>query len=109
MSTQLDADEIQRLYDSTRSTLQDWLEKLRAEVGEDFPEAVKADRAGMAVHGRFNEPCPVCATPVQRIRRQDSESNYCPRCQTDGEILADRTTAQLFKSNRPRTVEDLAS
>lgn len=108
MSTGLDADEIQRLYDATRSTLQDWLETLRAEVGDDFPEAVKADRAGMAVHGRFNEPCPDCGTPVQRLRRQDSESNYCPRCQTDGEILADRTTAQLFKSNRPRTIEDLA-
>ena len=109
MSTKLEADEIQRLYDSTRLTLNDWLERLRAEVGDDFPETVKSNRAGMAVHGRFNEPCPVCATPVQRLRRQDSESNYCPRCQTEGEILADRATSQLFKGSRPRTIEDLAS
>ena len=109
MSTKLDAEEVQRLYDSTRLTLTEWLERLRAEVGDDFPETVKSNRAGMAVHGRFNEPCPICATPVQRLRRQDSESNYCPRCQTDGEILADRSTAQLFKSSRPRTIEDLAS
>ncbi len=109
MSTQLDADELKRLFEATHSTLRDWVEKLRAEIGDDFPEAVKANRAGMAVHGRFNEPCPVCGSPVQRLRRQDSESNYCARCQTDGEILADRTTAQLFKSSRPRTIEDLAS
>lgn len=109
MSTKLDAEEVQRLYESTCSTLTEWLERLREEVGDGFPETVKANRAGMAVHGRFNEPCPACATPVQRLRRQDSESNYCPRCQTDGEILADRSTAQLFKSNRPRTIEDLAS
>ncbi len=109
MGTQLNADEIERLYHAARSTLRDWMERLRAEIGDGFPDVVKADRDGMAVHGRFNEPCPACATPVQRLRRQDSESNYCPRCQTDGEILADRTTAQLFKSNRPRTIEDLAS
>ncbi|MGI9421284.1 MAG: Fpg/Nei family DNA glycosylase [Geminicoccaceae bacterium] len=109
MSTKLEPDEVQRLYDSTRSTLSDWMERLREEVGDGFPEAVKANRTGMAVHGRFNEPCPDCGTPVQRLRRQDSESNYCPRCQTDGEILADRSTAQLFKSSRPRTLEDLAS
>ncbi|MDH3661123.1 MAG: formamidopyrimidine-DNA glycosylase [Alphaproteobacteria bacterium] len=109
MGVKLDADEIRRLYESTRSTLTDWLERLRAEAGEDFPETVKAARAGMAVHGRFNEPCPDCGTPVQRLRRQDSESNYCPRCQTNGEILADRSTAQLFKGSRPRTIEDLAS
>ena len=109
MSTKLDPDEVQRLYDSTRSTLSYWIERLREEVGDGFPEVVKANRAGMAVHGRFNEPCPECGTPVQRLRRQDSESNYCPRCQTDGEILADRSTAQLFKSSRPRTLEDLAS
>ena len=109
MSTKLADDEVERLYLSTRSTLSDWLERLRAEVGDGFPETVRHDRAGMAVHGRFNEPCPVCATPIQRLRRQDSESNYCPRCQTDGEILADRSTAQLFKGSRPRTIEDLAS
>lgn len=109
MSTKLQPDEVQRLYESTRTTLTGWMERLREEVGDGFPEIVKADRAGMAVHGRFNEPCPDCGTPVQRLRRKDSECNYCPRCQTDGEILADRSTAQLFKSNRPRTLEDLAS
>ena len=109
MSTKLVSDEVACLYQATRETLTEWLERLRDEVGDGFPETVKADRAGMAVHGRFNEPCPVCATPVQRLRRQDSESNYCPRCQTNGEILADRSTAALFKSSRPRTIEDLAS
>lgn len=109
MSNKLEADEVERLYEATRSTLKEWLERLRTEVGEGFPETVRHDRAGMAVHGRYNEPCPVCATPVQRLRRQDSESNYCPRCQTDGEILADRSTSQLFKGSRPRTLQDIAS
>lgn len=109
MSAKLDAGEILRLYESTKATLGDWLQRLRAELGDGFPETVKTVRSGMAVHGRFNEPCPVCATLVQRLRRQDSESNYCPRCQTDGEILADRSTAQLFKGNRPRSIEDIAS
>lgn len=108
-STALVDDEIERLYQATRSTLTDWVERLRAENGEAFPEKVTAFRQGMAVHGRYNEPCPDCGTSVQRLRRQDSESNYCPRCQTNGEILADRSTAQLFKGNRPRTIEDLAS
>lgn len=109
MSTKLVDDEIERLYQATRTTLADWVERLRAENGDGFPDQVKASREGMAVHGRYNEPCPDCGTPVQRLRRQDSESNYCPRCQTDGEILADRSTAQLFKGGRPRTIEDLAS
>lgn len=109
MSTKLVDEEVERLFQATCSTLSDWVERLRVENGEGFPDQVTAFRQGMAVHGRFNEPCPDCGTPVQRLRRQDSESNYCPRCQTDGEILADRTTAQLFKSNRPRTIEDLAS
>jgi formamidopyrimidine-DNA glycosylase len=109
MSTKLADEEIERLYLATCSTLIDWVERLRAENGEGFPDQVTAFRQGMAVHGRFNEPCPDCGAAVQRLRRQDSESNYCPRCQTNGEILADRSTAQLFRSNRPRTIEDLAS
>ena len=108
-SMALTDDEVERLYQAARSILTDWIERLRAENGEAFPEKVTAFRQGMAVHGRFNEPCPECGTPVRRLRRQDSESNYCPRCQTNGEILADRSTAQLFRSNRPRTIEDLAS
>lgn len=108
-TTKLGDDEIERLYQATCSTLADWVERLRIENGEGFPDQVTAFRQGMAVHGRFNEPCPDCATPIQRLRRQDSESNYCPRCQTNGEILADRSTAELFKGNRPKTIEDLAS
>ncbi|MGI9452559.1 MAG: Fpg/Nei family DNA glycosylase [Geminicoccaceae bacterium] len=109
MSAKLSDDEIERLYQATHSTLADWVERLRDENGEAFPEKVTAFRQGMAVHGRYNEPCPECGTPVQRLRRQDSESNYCPRCQTNGEILSDRSSAQLFKGSRPRTIEDLAS
>ena len=109
MSAKLSDDEIERLYQATHSTLTDWVERLRDENGEAFPEKVTAFRQGMAVHGRYNEPCPECGTPVQRLRRQDSESNYCPRCQTNGEILSDRSSAQLFKGSRPRTIEDLAS
>ena len=108
-TTKLEDDEIERLYQATCSTLTDWVERLRTENGDGFPDQVTAFRPGMAVHGRFNEPCPDCATPIQRLRRQDSESNYCPRCQTNGEILADRSTAQLFKGSRPKTIEDLAS
>ena len=108
-TTKLGDDEIERLYQATCSTLTDWVERLRTENGDGFPDQVTAFRPGMAVHGRFNEPCPDCATPIQRLRRQDSESNYCPRCQTNGEILADRSTAQLFKGSRPKTLEDLAS
>lgn len=107
-TTNLADDEIERLYQATRNTLSDWVERLRADNAGGFPDQVVASREGMAVHGRFNEPCPDCNTPVQRLRRQDSESNYCPRCQTNGEILADSSTAQLFKG-RSRTIEDLAS
>ncbi len=109
MSAKLSNDEVERLYQATHSTLTDWVKRLREENGETFPEKVTSFRQGMAVHGRYNEPCPECGTPVQRIRRQDNESNYCPRCQTDGEILADRSSSQLFKGRRPRTIEDIAS
>jgi len=109
MSAKLSNDEVERLYQATRSILTDWVERLRDENGEMFPEKVTAFRQDMAVHGRYNEPCPECATPVQRLRRQDSESNYCPRCQTNGEILTDHSSAQLFKGSRSRTIEGLAS
>ena len=109
MSAKLSDDELERLYQATRSTLTDWVGRLRDENGEAFPEKVTAFRQGMAVHGRYNEPCPECGTPVQRLRRQDSESNYCPRCQTNGEILSDHSSAQLFKGSRPGTIKDLAS
>jgi formamidopyrimidine-DNA glycosylase len=90
LTRRLTPEETQRLFDATRSTLIEWTERLRAETGEGFPEKVTAFRDAMAVHGRYGEPCPVCGTPVQRIRYADNETNYCPTCQTDGKLLADR-------------------
>lgn len=99
--------EIERLFDATRSTIEEWTERLRDEVGDGFPEKVTAFRQGMAVHGRYREPCPVCAAPVQRIVYASSESNYCARCQTGGKLLADRALSRLLKKNWPRWIEDL--
>jgi formamidopyrimidine-DNA glycosylase len=106
-SQQLQPDEIGRLYRATRETLVVWTERLREEVGEGFPEQVTAFREGMAVHGRYKEPCPACGTLVQRIRHADNEVNYCPRCQTDGKLLADRSLSRLLKSDWPRSIEEL--
>jgi formamidopyrimidine-DNA glycosylase len=99
--------EFMRLYKSTRTTLGIWTARLRALAGESFPENVTAFREGMAVHGRFGKPCPVCGTAVQRIRYASNETNYCPRCQTDGKILADRSLSRLLKNDWPRTIEEL--
>ena len=90
-----------------RDVLVEWIERLRAETGDDFPEKVTAFRPEMAVHGRFGKPCPVCGAPVQRIRYADNETNYCPRCQTDGRILADRSLSRLLKDDWPRHLDDL--
>lgn len=87
--------------------LEEWTRRLREEVGEGFPEEVTAFREGMAVHGRFGEPCPVCGTKVQRIVHVGRETNYCPRCQTGGKVLADRALSRLLHDDWPRTVEDL--
>ena len=106
LTRKLDEEELTRLYDATRSTLIDWIERLREETGEGFPEKVTAFREGMAVHGRFKEPCPVCGAPVQRIRYADNETNYCARCQTEGRLLADRALSRLLKEDWPRTLED---
>jgi formamidopyrimidine-DNA glycosylase len=103
----LQADEITRLYQATRSTLEHWTAQLREAGGAEFPEHVTAFRPGMAVHGRFGQPCPVCATPVQRIRYADNETNYCPRCQTEGRVLADRALSRLLKDDWPRTADEL--
>lgn len=103
----LDDDAITRLRDATVRTLSDWVERLREQTGEGFPEEVTAFRPDFAVHGRYEQPCPVCGTPVQRIRYADNETNYCPRCQTDGKVLADRSLSRLLKDDWPRTVEDL--
>jgi formamidopyrimidine-DNA glycosylase len=102
-------DEIARLFTATQETLRDWLDRLRRDVGAGFPEKVTAFRPDMAVHGRFGQPCPVCATAVQRIVYADNETNYCPRCQTDGKVLADRSLSRLLKDDWPRSIEELES
>jgi formamidopyrimidine-DNA glycosylase len=107
LTHKLAAEEIQRLYDATRATLLEWTQRFRESVGDGFPEKVTAFHQEMAVHGRFREPCRVCATPVQRIRYRDNETNYCARCQTEGRLLADRALSRLLKQDWPRTVEEL--
>ena len=100
-------DEWQRLYIATRETLQIWIDRFNSEAEKNFPEKVTAFRPEMAVHGRFNLPCPRCGTPVQRIRYADNETNYCPTCQTNGRVLADRSLSRLLGSDWPRTLEEL--
>ncbi len=107
LTEKLSDDEIARLFDATCGTLKDWTRRLRAEAETDFPEKVTAFRAGMAVHGRYGQPCPDCGTAVQRIRYASNETNYCPRCQTGGRILADRALSRLLKKDWPRTVEEM--
>ena len=99
--------EIERLFDAARRTLVEWTDRLRLEVGDGFPEKVTAFRAGMAVHGRYGRPCPVCETLVQRIAYASNEANYCPRCQTGGRLLADRSLSRLLKSDWPRSLDEL--
>ncbi len=106
-TTELTDGEAERLLAATQATLRDWTERLRQEVGEGFPERVTAFRDGMAVHGRFGQPCPDCGTPVQRILYAENEANYCPRCQTGGRLLADRVLSRLLKEDWPRTLEEL--
>jgi formamidopyrimidine-DNA glycosylase len=101
------ADQAERLYEATREILIESTERLREEVGDGFPKNVKALRKDMAVHGRYGEPCPVCGTEIQRIRYATRETNYCPRCQTGGRLLADRALSRLLKRDWPRTVEEL--
>lgn len=104
---QLDDDQWQRLYDAIQQVLTEWIERLRAGAGNAFPEKVTAFHQEMAVHGKFGEPCPVCGTAVQRIRYAENETNYCPRCQTGGKLLADRALSRLLKDDWPRTIEAL--
>ena len=98
---------IERLHAAIREVLTEWTQRLRAEAAQNFPENVTAFRPEMAVHGRFGQPCPVCRTVVQRIRYAENETNYCPRCQTQGKVLADRSLSRLLKDDWPRTVEEL--
>jgi formamidopyrimidine-DNA glycosylase len=107
LTRRLDDEGVRRLYASVRTTLREWSDRLRAEARKEFPEKVTAFREGMAVHGRFKQPCPVCGAPVQRIRYAANETNYCARCQTDGRLLADRALSRLLKEDWPRTLEEL--
>ena len=103
----LSDEEWTRLYEATRGTLRLWMDRMNAEARKSFPEKVTAFRPEMAVHGKFEQPCPVCGTPVQRIRYADNETNYCPVCQTGGKVLADRSLSRLLKSDWPRTLDEL--
>jgi len=100
-------EEVARLHQATRDTLLDWIAKLRAEAAGKFPEKVTAFREGMAVHGRYGQPCPRCGAKVQRIRYASNETNYCARCQTGGKLLADRALSRLLRQDWPRTLEEL--
>jgi formamidopyrimidine-DNA glycosylase len=104
---QMDDAEMATLHAAARDVLTEWIERTRAEVGDGFPDEVTAFRPEMAVHGKYGKPCPVCGTPVQRIRYADNEANYCPTCQTGGKLLADRSLSRLLKDNWPKTLEEL--
>ncbi|MGH9367062.1 MAG: Fpg/Nei family DNA glycosylase [Thermoanaerobaculia bacterium] len=107
LTGRLTGEETERLWRAARSTLSEWSERLVGEAGRAFPEKVTAFREGMAVHGRYGKPCPVCGSPVQRIVYAENESNYCATCQTGGRLLADRALSQLLKGDWPRTLEEL--
>jgi formamidopyrimidine-DNA glycosylase len=107
LTSRLSDEEATRLFHATRSVLMEWTERLRRETGGAFPEKVTAFREGMAVHGRFRQPCPDCGTPIQRIRYAENETNYCPVCQTEGRLLADRGLSRLLREDWPRSLEEL--
>jgi len=106
LTQRLDNESMRRLYEAIQVTLPEWTDRLRAEADGGFPENVTAFRPEMAVHGKFGKPCPVCGTAVQRIRYAENETNYCPRCQTGGKLLADRSLSRLLKDDWPRTIEE---
>jgi formamidopyrimidine-DNA glycosylase len=107
LTSRLTDEQIATLYEATRGSLAEWIERLRRESGDAFPAKVTAFREGMAVHGRYKLPCPVCGSPVQRIRYADNETNYCARCQTGGRLLADRAMSRLLKQDWPRSLEEV--
>ena len=107
LTRQLSEAEIARLFEAARATLADWVGRLRREARGGFPEGVTAFREGMAVHGRYGQPCPDCGSPVQRIVHAENETNYCPTCQTGGRLLADRALSRLLKADWPRTLEEM--
>jgi len=106
LTGKLSDDEIARLHAATQQTTRLWIDRLRAETGSKFPEKVSAFKEGMAVHGRYKQPCPVCGSPVQRIRYAANEANYCATCQTGGRVLADRSLSRLLKQDWPRSLEE---
>jgi formamidopyrimidine-DNA glycosylase len=107
LTRRLPDEAVERLFAASQAILREWVERLRAETGKEFPEKVTAFRPGMSVHGRFQQPCPVCRTPVQRIAHAENEANYCPRCQTGGRLLADRALSRLLKTDWPRTLDEM--
>jgi formamidopyrimidine-DNA glycosylase len=107
LTSSLADDDVRRLHEATRATLAEWTERLRAEAGAEFPEKVTAFREGMAVHGRYRQPCPVCGAPVQRIVYAENEANYCARCQTGGKVLADRALSRLLHKSWPKNIDEL--
>jgi formamidopyrimidine-DNA glycosylase len=107
MTEKLGDHEVGRLFEASRAALADWTLRLRRHYGDAFPEKVTAFRPEMAVHGRYQKPCPVCGTLVQRIRYADNETNYCPRCQTGGQLLADRSLSRLLRKDWPKTIDEL--
>jgi formamidopyrimidine-DNA glycosylase len=107
LTSALTDEETAALFEATRTVLIDWQHRLRDETGEDFPEKVTAFRPGMAVHGRFGQPCPVCGSPIQRIVYARNEANYCSRCQTGGRLLSDRSLARLLRQDWPKTLDEL--
>jgi len=109
LTQKLSREEIERLFAATRATLTRWVDRLREEAGDGFPEKVTAFREGMAVHGRYKQDCPSCGSKIQRIRYAANETNYCPKCQTNGKLLADRALSRLLREDWPRTPEELES
>ncbi len=107
VTQKMNDDEIGRLFNAAKAVLQEWTARLRQEAGSGFPEKVTAFHDDMAVHGRYKKPCPVCNTGIQRIQYAENETNYCPRCQTGGKLLADRVLSQLLKKDWPRTIDEL--
>ena len=107
LSKKLSGDEVSRLYDAVQTVLREWTDRLRDQLGGEFPEKVTAFRDEMSVHGRYGKPCPVCGTPVQRIRYASNETNYCARCQTGGRLLADRAMSRLLREDWPKSIDEL--
>jgi formamidopyrimidine-DNA glycosylase len=107
LTSKLSEEQIVRLHDAVQTTMAEWIARLKSEIGEKFPEKVTAFRPEMAVHGKFRESCPVCGTPVQRIRYADNETDYCPHCQTGDKLLADRGMSRLLKKDWPKSLDEM--